>query len=503
MRGMLLSQLFVSICLAQSGLADELVYFTNFNELDPFFSLSDQDGWLTNDIDSGGGFGATDGIGTLVKPSPSGSDTSNSGVVGGFRGEAFPPGVHDIYLWRPFTVTGNSLDFEVESVFLGSGTGGAFPFDDSFAWTIRDTMGNQIFRLAFEPTSLSNRLEVVSYDAADVAVPSGVDVFKGSLYTIKISVTPDGGGDRARASLFSGTNETVLADRWLPAGSLSSAAQVAANWRILNPSVNSSGLPDMYGSNFMMFDEYRITTSVPNAVFVESKAFGEAIGSVELEAGICEPLASDLEVFYTLSDINTVSGSDYVGIDPGTIPLIIPAGSKTGSITLVIIDDAVAEANEKLRFVVTGTDNSAILIGNAEAIITINDNDDVDKDGISSSWEIQYGLNRRNFRDALYDLDGDETINLVEYALGLDPTVSDLAGLPGLESDATSLSLTYRKNVEYTNLNYQVELSVDLENWQIIPDVLVSNQGTIETRKGSVTRDGRQFLRLSIVVIGE
>jgi hypothetical protein len=62
------------------------------------------------------------------------------------------------------------------------------------------------------------------------------------------------------------------------------------------------------------------------------------------------------------------------------------------------------------------------------------------------------------------DPDGDDHTNLFEYALGLDPWVSDSAGtLNG--SDETYWVYTYSRPTNRDGIVYAVEVSVDLANW--------------------------------------
>ncbi|MDC3331374.1 thrombospondin type 3 repeat-containing protein, partial [Pseudomonadales bacterium] len=50
---------------------------------------------------------------------------------------------------------------------------------------------------------------------------------------------------------------------------------------------------------------------------------------------------------------------------------------------------------------------------------------DSDGDGIPDTWELQYGLDPLDPRDAYFDLDQDGYLNWEEYQMGLDPSVSD------------------------------------------------------------------------------
>ncbi len=103
------------------------------------------------------------------------------------------------------------------------------------------------------------------------------------------------------------------------------------------------------------------------------------------------------------------------------------------------------------------------------------------------------------------DPDGDGRSNLLEYAAGTDPR--------GTEADPTSfaletvgedefLTLSYRKNLAATDVDFQVESGDDLSDWDDVADSLVSTEGGIEVRKASVAKSGsRLWLRLKVALV--
>ena len=88
----------------------------------------------------------------------------------------------------------------------------------------------------------------------------------------------------------------------------------------------------------------------------------------------------------------------------------------------------------------------------------------------------------------LADPDGDGVVNLLEYALGLDPLSANRTGLPVVTTTSrvgtTNLALTYTKVKTATDLTYLVEVSADLVTWNsgsgYTADVAVLHQGTTE-----------------------
>ena len=98
------------------------------------------------------------------------------------------------------------------------------------------------------------------------------------------------------------------------------------------------------------------------------------------------------------------------------------------------------------------------------------------------------------------DPDGDGLLNLMEYALNLNPRQSSQAGQPFRGENGGNLTLTYQKDTAKTDISYQVEVSGDLTAWLPVSDELISTNGTVETRRAGVPINGaRKFLRLKIV----
>ncbi len=61
------------------------------------------------------------------------------------------------------------------------------------------------------------------------------------------------------------------------------------------------------------------------------------------------------------------------------------------------------------------------------------------------------------------DLDGDGVVNILEYALGMNPQVRGKAGLPVFGATSEGLTLTYER--ARTDIDYVVESSTDLVHW--------------------------------------
>ncbi|HJM65908.1 MAG TPA: hypothetical protein QGF50_19485, partial [Roseibacillus sp.] len=97
-----------------------------------------------------------------------------------------------------------------------------------------------------------------------------------------------------------------------------------------------------------------------------------------------------------------------------------------------------------------------------------------------------------------YDLDG--FLNIVEYALGLNPLLSDAALAPSPVVDGDELTLTFPKNTLLGDVRCVVEFSTDLVTWTPLGDIPVSSDNFIEVRQASITMAPypRLFLRIAV-----
>ena len=109
--------------------------------------------------------------------------------------------------------------------------------------------------------------------------------------------------------------------------------------------------------------------------------------------------------------------------------------------------------------------------------------------------------------DPAADLDGDGLCNLVEYALGLDPSSPSKTPAATIETDRPGgqrlLTLRYALDSSRVDVRVEVQVSTDLSagSWTNagVEDDLLSNDGRFEHRvaKTPLNRD-RQFLRLAV-----
>ncbi len=103
------------------------------------------------------------------------------------------------------------------------------------------------------------------------------------------------------------------------------------------------------------------------------------------------------------------------------------------------------------------------------------------------------------------DPDGDGSTNLLEYALGMDPTVAGTNGLPVEGRDGDHLTLTYRRRQPPTDVTYTVEATANVAGaWSgdgITEDVL-ADDGVFQTVRAqdaaTISGNVKRFMRLRI-----
>ncbi len=104
------------------------------------------------------------------------------------------------------------------------------------------------------------------------------------------------------------------------------------------------------------------------------------------------------------------------------------------------------------------------------------------------------------------DPDGDGVLNIVEYALGLDPLSSSREALPvpSVENieGADYLTLSVNRNPEATGITYVIEVSSDLETWESGSEattVIEATETVLTVRDNTaVPEAGKRFIRLRI-----
>ena len=209
-------------------------------------------------------------------------------------------------------------------------------------------------------------------------------------------------------------------------------------------------------------------------------------------------LAAALTVSYAISG-NAAPGIDYSGLN-GSVT--IPANQASATLTVTPIADSAAEGDETVT--VTLASGLASTFASANATVTIHDQP-------IDAWRFSHFSTAELANPAisgdLADGEGDGIVNVVEYALNLDPKIVDVNALPAAFVNAGGFpSLTYTAVESAVDINYAVELSTDLVTWNAITPTAVSplvvDNGATNTvtvsSPNTLNAQPKQFLRLRV-----
>jgi hypothetical protein len=109
---------------------------------------------------------------------------------------------------------------------------------------------------------------------------------------------------------------------------------------------------------------------------------------------------------------------------------------------------------------------------------------------LAANYIASFGLTGSN-AVLTFDYDGDGIANLMEYGLGLDPTIAELKGLPIVTlkdySGTKYLSMLFNRSSLATDLTYIVQASSDLTTWT---NLGTSSAGGMTSGAGFVTETG-------------
>jgi len=118
----------------------------------------------------------------------------------------------------------------------------------------------------------------------------------------------------------------------------------------------------------------------------------------------------------------------------------------------------------------------------------------------ASFRELTFGPGSPPGSGELEDFDLDGLLNIVEYALGLNPLLLDAALAPSPVMDGNELTLTFPRNTLLGDVRCAAEFSTDLVTWTPLLDIPVPSDNFIEMRQASITTAPypRLFLRIAV-----
>lgn len=202
----------------------------------------------------------------------------------------------------------------------------------------------------------------------------------------------------------------------------------------------------------------------------------------------------DLPVSFSISG-TAVNGVAYNAIAPSAI---IPAGSNAATVTISPIPNNIAEG-DRTSILSLGVSPAYNLASSVADTVTIHDKP-------ADAWRFeQFGPNANDAAAAdAADWEGDGIRNLLEFALDLDPKVSQTTPAFALSIEDDYLTLFFTPNAAALDVNYIVEASTDLTNWNTteVEELTIDSLITPELRgfryKFPVSQTSHAFLRLRV-----
>ena len=212
----------------------------------------------------------------------------------------------------------------------------------------------------------------------------------------RLSYSTDGGNTFSGNDLLTWTQRSADASANQGANPSSPVATFAPEAQMLPSTVQNVTHVRMVVDNFsgdgiVMASELRFLGQLDSSAPYQASLTAETVeGNYNLVQGIeggrnieftvtlDKENATGSAISFDLDDLgtgNAISGIDYDAI-PADAKIIVPAGSRTGSFTVNVIDDFLIEPTETMNVRISGSSYPSMTIDTATAMGTINDNDD-------------------------------------------------------------------------------------------------------------------------------
>jgi hypothetical protein len=243
---------------------------------------------------------------------------------------------------------------------------------------------------------------------------------------------------------------------------------------------------------------YTVTRIVPGTLQLSSSSYqlmesaGAAVISVTRSGGT----DGAVSVAYATSNGTATAGLDYTATS-GTLNWADgDAVAKTFSVPLRA--GTATSGDLTLNLALSNPTAGATLGSPASAVLTIHH-------APTDHWRFRHfgaSANNAAISGDLANPSGDGIVNLLKYALNLDPLHTSASGLPFAGDDGTWLTLTYTRVLAETDISYQVEWTDDFQMWSSsgVIDEILSDDGITRQIKAKVSLGGagNRFMRLNI-----
>lgn len=236
-----------------------------------------------------------------------------------------------------------------------------------------------------------------------------------------------------------------------------------------------------------------VTVSTP---VLDAAEYGPVAGQFSIARS--GSTAAPLSVLATIG--GTAPGTRYALI---TVPVTIPAGAASQPIHVTPMPDALAQGAQTVTL--ASSENIEYRLGPVSSgIVTITDT----PAGAPpiAEWRLQkFGSDANNdaIRSDNADPDFDGTVNLFEYAFGLEPLIPSISGLPASSASGDYLTLIVQKNPAATDVTFTVQVNDDLANgagWSPTNTTILQNTATLlEVRDNTpITGTPARYIRLQV-----
>lgn len=268
-----------------------------------------------------------------------------------------------------------------------------------------------------------------------------------------------------------------------------------------NRTVTITPAPNLFGTstitltvtagNLTTSDTFVLTVTAVNDaptisnVADQSTAKNTSTAVIPFTIGDIDTAIGSLTVTPTSSNTTLVPHANVVLVGSGAnrTVTITPAANQSGTATITLT------VNDGSR---TATDTFVLTVLNGQTL---------------TSWRQSFFSSPDNSGDGagLNDFDKDGLVNLLEYALGSDPTDSASGSQPPTTTEMFNnqpyLTLTITKPPGVSGITYLVEVSENLVVWnsgQLNTTIITNNGTTLKVRSNTPALGGSGFIRLKV-----
>ena len=188
---------------------------------------------------------------------------------------------------------------------------------------------------------------------------------------------------------------------------------------------------------------------------------------------------------------------------PITVPVTIPMGASAQTVNVTPQPDAVAQGAQTVTLA-SGPNVEYRLGPVTSGTVTITDTP-AGAPPIAAWHLAKFGsdANNETIRSDNADPDHDGTVNLLEYAFGLEPLIAASGGVPTVDASGTYLTLSAPRNPAATDVTFSVQVNGDLTNaaaWSAAGTTILQNTPTLLEVRDNVPVSGtpQRFIRLQV-----